>query len=415
MLPAFACRDTVSGFGAGVRARASTDQLFGALTDRFVDILRNPKYEHARTQLTRGALTPARVFDDTASWTARSGDVRLLETFGTPSGGRYLMSSRTGVPAPTRLGEGRHALTLSRLSDDEFRWDTSVDFAIGSVQPTDIALVISRLIAAGEGRTEAAARAEIASTAPRTAAALSSLFSLDTLRPVPLADGSTSVTIGIGVNADQLGRRLPALAAFVHRYVDPARYRFLLQDRAGVPFMELSQKDRRMTIRVRTQGGHMVPLSGPARAMPDTLVLMADFTVKVKLFTVGFHDLSLDFVNGARGDGMREWVMVGRREPGWNLPFITARLLRAPLRRPFAGEGALFRIGVRAGEGGGPTLLYRQARLSVQESAILRFLNSLTSKAMDDFAGTVEHEENQWLRELFAALRDDARAGLPGR
>ena len=104
--------------------------------------------------------------------------------------------------------------------------------------------------------------------------------------------------------------------------------------------------------------------------------------------------------------------MSARREPHWNLPFITARLIRAPLRYPFAGEGALFRIGVRAGEGDQPTVLVRQSRLGVQESAILKFVNSLTSTAMDDFGARVEHEENQWLREIFLALRDDSRGIL---
>jgi hypothetical protein len=105
-------------------------------------------------------------------------------------------------------------------------------------------------------------------------------------------------------------------------------------------------------------------------------------------------------------------VMTARKEPSWNLPFITARLLRAPLRRPFAGEGALFRIGVRAGEGTQPTVLYRQARLAVQESAILGFLNSLSSTAMDDLNTSVEREQNAWLREVFLGLRDDARAAI---
>jgi hypothetical protein len=31
---------------------------------------------------------------------------------------------------------------------------------------------------------------------------------------------------------------------------------------------------------------------------------------------------------------------------------------------------------------------------------------------MSDFEGAVEREENAWLRELFLALRDDARAAI---
>jgi hypothetical protein len=122
----------------------------------------------------------------------------------------------------------------------------------------------------------------------------------------------------------------------------------------------------------------------------------------------------MDLTSSTRDDLERDWVATARREPQWDLPLITARLLRAPLRRPFTGEGALFRIGIRAGENGAPTVIARQARLTVQESAILNFLNSLGNTAMDDFGHDVEREQNLWLRELFGALRDDARGVIGG-
>ena len=320
------------------------------------------------------------------------------------------MSSRAGGPAPARAGDGRHLTTLSRLSDDEYRWDTTVDFALGTVRPADITSVISHLLAGGEGHSERDVRAALQASAPRTSAALGTLFTLDTLRPVLLTDGSTAVTLDIGVHSDVLRRRFPAYADYVRRYVDPARYRLQLTDRSGVSYFDASARDRVLTIRVRTLHGHLVSLTGPARPLPDSALLLMDFAVKVKLFTVGFHDLQMEFVNSTRGDADHSWTLTARREPGWNLPLISARLLRAPLRRPFQGEGLLFRIGVRAGEGSQPTLLYRNARVVVQESAILNYINSLSSTAMDDLNTTVEREQNAWLRELFLALRDDARA-----
>ena len=414
ILPLFivACRESLSGFGSGARARAGAEQLFGALADRHVDVVRNSKYEYARVQLTRGALSPSRVFDDTAAWTAASGNARLLETFGSYIDGKYVMASHRGVGAPLKPADGRHVTTLSRIADNQYRWDTAVDFAVGAARPNDLALVLSRLLTAGDGRSALNARADLMALAPRVAAALGTVFTLDSLQPTPLADGTTAVTVGISVHSDVLSHRFPAFGDYVHRYVDPARFRVLVSDHAGVPFLEGQYKDRFLTIRLRSHGGHLVPLSGPARPIPDSLVVLADFTVKVKVFTVGFHDLSLDFVNVARGDHEREWAVTGRKEPHWNLPFITARLIRAPLRYPFAGEGALFRMGLRAGEGDQPTVLVRQTRLAVQESAILKFINSLTNTAIDDFGARVEREENQWLRELFLALRDDARAVL---
>ena len=373
--------------------------------------MRNPKYEYARIQLTRGALSPAHVFDDSLAWTSASGPVRVLETFGTVADGKYRIASHLGVSAPAKIADARHVTTLSRLSDNQYRWDTTVDFALGTVRPDDIALAISRLFTAGEGRQEREVRADLASAAPRTASALGAGFSLDSLHPTLLADGTTAVTVRIGIHSDQLGPHFPALGEFVEKYVNPAKARFIFSDR-GDAFLDISVRDRVVTIRLRTHEGHLVPLGGAPRPMPDTLVVVADFTMKVGLFTVGFHDLAMDFVNAARGSRERSWSLSARKEPKWNLPLITARLIRAPLRYPFSGEGAFFRIGVRDDEGGAPTVLFRQARLAVQQSAILKFINSLTSAAMDDFGARVEHDMNIWLRQLFAAMRDDARVAL---
>ena len=406
------CRESLSGFGAGLRARAASDQFFGAMADRHVEVVRTPKFDYARLQLTRGALSPSRVFDDTAAWTATSGVVRVLESYGTYTDGKYVMSSRRNVPPPLKPADGRHVTTLSRLSDDQYRWDTAVDFAVGGARPSELALVISRLLVAGEGLTERDAHAEFVKSLPRSSTVLGALFSLDTLRPVLLADGSTSVTIGVGVHPEELRQKYPAFGDYVRRYADPARFRLVVGDAAGNQYLEIQGRDRAMSIRLRSHEGHLVPLAGPMRAMPDTLVITADMTLKVKMFNVGFHDLVLDFVNSTKGDKERDWTIVGRREPHWNLPFFTARLVRAPLRFPFAGEGALFRMGLRAGEGDAPTVIVRQARLGVQESTILRFINSLSNTAMDDFGVRVEQEENHFLREVFLALRDDARSVL---
>jgi hypothetical protein len=48
----------------------------------------------------------------------------------------------------------------------------------------------------------------------------------------------------------------------------------------------------------------------------------------------------------------------------------------------------------------------------VQESTILRFLNSLSGAAFSEFAEQVDAEQNAWLRAVFGAMRDDARAAI---
>jgi hypothetical protein len=220
------------------------------------------------------------------------------------------------------------------------------------------------------------------------------------------------VTLGIAINSAPLRSRLPAFAEFIRKYVEATSYHAVIADRAAVPFIDVAQRDRYLIIRVRTLDGKLVPLAGPARPIPDSMLVFADFRTKVKIFHVGFHDLVMDLVNESQGDRQRSWVVTAHREPKWDLPLVTARLLRAPLRRPFLGEGALFRIGVRAGENGAPTVIMRNSHLTVQESGILNFLNSLGNTAMSDFEGAVEREENAWLRELFLSLRDDARAAI---
>jgi hypothetical protein len=410
LLSIASCRDTFAGFGVGARARVGSDQMFGALGERFTEVARNAKYEYARIQITHDALVPSRVFRDSAAWTRSSGNVRLLETQGAFSDGRYLLASHGNVPAPRDPADGRHITTLSRLSDSEYRWDTTVDFAIGSARPSDVATVFSRLVASAEGRSERDARVDLRAVAPHTSSALGTAFSIDSLHPTLLADGTTAVTLVIAVRSELLKRRYPAFGEYVRRYIDPTRYRFVIADRAGIPYIEASQRDRLLTIRVRTLRGQIVPLAGPVRPMPDTLALLVDFTAKIKHLTVGFHGLSMELVH-VRGDSHNEWAVTAHKEPQWDLPFASAHLIRAPLRRPFAGEGSLFRLGLRT-DGNGPTVIVRQSRLFVQESAILRFLNSLGNTAMDDFESKVEREENAWLRDLFLAMREDARLAI---
>ena len=405
------CRSALTGFASGTGAVASVEQLFGALASRHADVARNAKYEYARLQIAKGALLPSKVFADSAVWTRKSEDVRLLEIQGAFVNGKYSLASHVDVPEPHRPADGRHAITLSRLSDNEFRWDTAVDFAIGSIRPAEVAMVLSRLVSSGEGKSEREARADLASSAPRTAGALGQIFSLDSLRPTRLGDGSTAVTLVVGIHSDRLRRRFPAFGDYVRRYVDPLQYRVVATDRSGASFFEAVAADRVVTIRLRTQDGQLVPLSGPTRPLPDTLALLVDFKARVKHLGVGFHGLRMELAHVRHDASENSWAVTARHEPEWDFPLATARLIRAPLRRPFAGEGSLFRIGVR-GDGSGPTVLVRQIRLFVQESAILRFLNSLSGAAFSEFEDRVDQEENTWLREVFAGMRADVRSAL---
>jgi hypothetical protein len=385
--------------------------LFGSLGEGFTGVARSPKLMYARLQLAKHSLLPSAAFQDTAVWTGSSGAVRLLEVQGAYQGGHYALSAHPNVPAPKNPADSRHVVTLSRLSDGEYRWDTTVDFAVGAVRPNDIASVLSRLVTAGEGRSADEVRAELASFAPRTSAALGTAFSLDSVVPTHLADGSTLMRLGVAMRSDLLKQRYPTFAAFFRKYIDPARYHIVVTDRRGTPYFEATAADRLVMIRLRTMEGRIVPLAGPATPMPDTLELLMNFKTSLKHFGVGFHGLRTELVHLRKGDTENGWVITARHEPDWDFPLFAARMIRTPLRRPFAGEGSLFRIGFR-GDGTEPTVLFREIRLYVQESTILRFLNSLSGAAFSEFAEQVDAEENAWLRELFGAMREDARAAI---
>jgi hypothetical protein len=157
--------------------------------------------------------------------------------------------------------------------------------------------------------------------------------------------------------------------------------------------------------------GKLVPLAGAATPMPDTLELLMDFKTSIRHFGVGFHGLRTELVHVRKGEMENGWVITARREPDCDFPLFTARMIRSPLRRPFAGEGSLFRIGFR-GDGTEQTVLFREVRLYVQESTILRFLNSLSGAAFSEFAEQVDAEQNAWLRAVDGAMRDDARAAI---
>ena len=142
--------------------------------------------------------------------------------------------------------------------------------------------------------------------------------------------------------------------------------------------------------------------------MPDSLRLISDLNIPVKVFDVGWRNLTTDFIIG-RTERSRSWLFIARTEPQWDLPLVTARLIRTPLRRPFQGNGSTFEVAV-IDSAGGQTILARRARLEVKESAIMRFLSSLVSRVFDDLDAAVEQEEADFVRELMGAFQQDSRA-----
>lgn len=407
--PLGACRDSARALGGTpAEIRRNGDLFFGAIAARFGNIERSPKAADSRRKMIRAALVPSRAFDDTSVWTARpTADSRSLLVAGRATERGYYFWDDPAPPGPVHPGDSWHVMQLTRLGPELFRWNTAVSFAVGEAGAVHVADLFGAVVGLGEGRPEARVRADYRSAFPRTTAALGQLATMDSLRLTPLPDGTTLQMVGIRIHPDRLKRRYPHLAAYVRKYVSTGRARLVVRDRAGVPWMTIDARDERIGIVLRSRGGRLAPLAGEPRPLPDSMQVVADMSMKVKLWTVGFDQLVTDLAI-EHSATHRAWTLRARREPRWHLPLIAERLLRTPLKRPFMGHGAMFRVGVR--DERGTTLLVRSTELVVEESGILRFLNSLAGTVLDDYDPRTERERDAFLREVFLAMRADVRA-----
>ncbi|HUQ48102.1 MAG TPA: hypothetical protein VM053_07665 [Gemmatimonadaceae bacterium] len=407
-----ACREVGPAFGPTIpAARANAEGLFGGIAQRFTNVQRNPKFSVARGKLGKNALTPSAIYNDTSVWTAMGTDgSRTVTVEGGFLNSRYLFAARPGANAPDQAGDSRHLMVLRRLTDDEFEWLTNVDISAGTITADDMHNVISALMKSAEHRTPAAVRSDYRASFPRTTAALGRLLSLDTLRLAYDADSATTITLGIKLNPDKLSPTMPAFAAYLDKYATESRYRSVVTDKRGGRWLELWGAKNVLNLKLRSLNGHFVPLNGPPRPIPRDLQMESSFTTKILLFHVGFSKM-ISNVTLIEGDHERGWFLRFTKEPDWQLPPTIGFFIRTPLRRPFQGQGSIFRLAILDAPGR-QSIIGRRTTAVVQESAILRFLNRLSGTAMGDFVGKAEVEENRFSAEAFNAMRLDARALL---
>jgi len=392
-------------------ARANADALFGGLAARFDNVQRAPKFYEARSKLARYALSPSGVYGDTSVWTALGRDsTRTLTLLGTHTPTGYLFAPYASVAAPTATGDARHVIRLHRRGESEYEWDTAVDHAIGSVTSRQIAAALTALVSAPQQVAGANVHADNQALFPHTSRVLGELFSLDTIRAVPVGDGSSTVLVRFRMDPDRIAKTRPNLSKYLDKYVSPARYRLRLQDGGGTMWLDAAGSDNVFTIGYRVRDGQLLPLTGSARPLPDTLQINVDFSAKFMIFRVGVSRLIGDFAFLRSGEE-RGWAVHFRHEPDWHFPLAVNTLIRTSLRHPFEGEGITLRVSVRD-RSGSQALLSRQASVSVQESTIVRWLGGLGNSAMSDFAGRAEAEENRYVFEVLSALKADFVATL---
>jgi hypothetical protein len=407
-----ACRGAAPAFGpAPAAARAHAHDFFTGLALRFVNVQRAPKFASGRQKLSRYALSPSRLFGDTSVWTTVPADAgsRFLELEGRPLANGYLFAPRAGAPSPDAPGQARHVMRLSRLGDGEYQWNTIVEQGVGRVRAAEFAEVLGGALRALQ-QPGPDIRADVHANLPRTAASLGRLFSLDSVRSTRLADGSSIVDLRVRIGADRLRPAMPALASYVDKYVSPSRYKIVATDGRGGRWLDAWADDDVMGFRFRTRDGRLLALEGPARPMPDALQLHVDALAKFSIFEVGVSRMVGD-LTAVRTSHERGWELRFARSPKWHLPLGVRHLISGALDRPFDKGGMYVRLTLRDRDAG-QTLVSRRADVAVQESAIVRWLGGLGSKAMDDFAGRAEAEENRFTAEAFLALRSDLGASL---
>jgi hypothetical protein len=224
------------------------------------------------------------------------------------------------------------------------------------------------------------------------------------------AEGATTYELAIRLTPEILKATMPHYSAYIDKYISKGKYRVTLSDKTGAHWFEAWAGNRYTHFKVRSKGGHFAPLEGPVRQMPEALTIQSDMSMKILLFTVGWTEMIGEFevINTPHERG---WSMRFAKEPNWTLPPTVGYLLKASLRRPFQGEGIPIRISIKDTPGS-QTLLNRRLALTVQESAILRFLNRLSGTAVGDFLGPSEREANRFNADAFRALRIDVAALL---
>jgi hypothetical protein len=407
-----ACREAAPAFGPNIPfARQNADELLYAVGSRFTSIQRPPRIIHARAQFGHYALTPSGIYNDTTIWLSIGPDsARLFGDEGIFSVDHYVVNTKLSTTPPDALTESREIVRLRKLRDGEYEWFTNVDVAIGRIQAKNFSDVIAASLAAGEGKSPVAIRANYTASFPRTAAALGRLFTIDTLKATTDADGATTYELAIKLTPDILKATMPHYAAYIDKYISKGKYRITLTDKTGARWFDATAANYYMHFKVRSKDGHFAPFEGPARRMPENLTIQMDMSMKILIFTVGWTEMmgDFEFINTPHERG---WSMRFAKEPNWTLPPTVGYLLKAPLRRPFQDPGIPIRISIRDTPGA-QTLLNRRLSLVVQESGILRFLNRLSGTAVGDFLGSSEREANRFNADAFRALRLDVTALL---
>lgn len=392
-----ACHDTPAAFGP------HADSLFTALSERYTSVERSPRFAAARTKLIHHALSPSRVFDDTAVWNgADPPAVRELTIHGAYENGKFRMFDDPSAGLPTHVGETQQLVRLQQTGKGEYEWTTRAVGAVGAITGADVDRAVSSLIAAGATHNETELRAEYRAAFPRTTAVLSRLFTLDTLRTRP----NGYITLVAVMHPESIATSSPAFSKYLLKYVMPTRLHSVIQDKTGATWLDVRWENNALTIACRgTHEGHLAAMGGGTGAMPDSLILTTDVFTKVAIFSAGMSGLAAD-MDIVHTPHERGWELAFRREPKFHIPLAMGHFMHGSLKEPFEGHGAGLRIVMRDSTGA-QTLLERDGHIAVKESTVMKWFGGFGKAAVGEHAGQTEAEENRFDADVFAALRAD--------
>src|SRR5690606_17736908 len=406
-----ACQAVGPAFGSSpAEARQNGSDFFEAFAARYTNPERDARFDHARKRMSRYALAPSAIYDDTTVWNGGNESVRSLLVSGKPRQNRYRFTATSQPIVLTQPGDSRHVMNLSRVENGVYRWDTGVDMAVGPVAPDELLAVWRAMLLTAERGNEASLRADYRSAFPRTTRALGRMLTMDSLSVRRMADGSRFVRLVTTMHPDQVQRSgFPQFGRYLEKYFGPARYTMSLTDGEGARWMDATLYGRQFLFQFRVKDGRLLALDGTPTPFPKRSVLEMDVSGKIGMFGVAVRQLRGE-VTLIESPAERGWLFRFRQEPKWEFPLAVDRIISSSLSRPFADDGITFRLTAIRGSGeAGQSIISRRLTAVLEESTIVRWLGNLGFTAMSDFQGEVEDEESRFLAEVFRAMSEDIR------
>jgi hypothetical protein len=308
---------------------------------------------------------------------------------------------------PTELGASLRQVRLRRYSRQHFEWISTVEQTLGSITVAEVMRAMRALFTDAAEMTGPALRRASLDHYPRTGAVLGRWLSLDSI--ATRRDSTrTRVRLVIGIHIDRLAAMYPGYAAALRPMVG-ARFHCVAIDDAAAEWARVDLLQHRFSLEIATtRSGHLAPLTGAVRPMPDSLRLHSDIATKISFFTVGVHDLWTRFTL-LDNPHVLGWRFQFQSEPKWDFPLGLEHLVTAALAQPFTGPGGKYEVLVTDSVGVGARF-QQEIVFDVQESPIVRWLGGASSQLYGAFSDSATVQENAFYASVVSAARGDVNA-----